>query len=391
MTTLHWFRDDLRLHDNPALTWAASRGEVIACVLDEPTYPGSRPSGSATSWWRERSLSCLAEELASYNVPLYRLNGDARTTIPAFAKSQNVSAVCWNRRYHLSTIDAVLKESLHSQGLEIHSFAAHTLVEPQAVKPYKVYSAFARAARAVLQNTLQPALEVPDLHGPGAVAWEEASAPAWAASLAKHWTPGEEAARKTLAELDLSDYDKGRDFAWHRLYHVPDLATEPVREKFRNFDWYWDDGGIDTSGKDPRPHPLPELQAWRTGETGIPLVDAGMRELWQTGYMHNRVRMVVGSFLTKNLGIHWRHGEEWFWDTLVDADPASNPFNWQWVAGCGDDASPFFRIFNPQLQASKFDPGGTYMRQWAPPLSPPPIVDLKQSRQAALDAYQEIR
>ncbi|HCG2965431.1 cryptochrome/photolyase family protein [Corynebacterium striatum] len=437
MTTLHWFRDDLRLHDNPALTWAASRGEVIACVLDEPTYPGSRPSGSATSWWRERSLSCLAEELASYNVPLYRLNGDARTTIPAFAKSQNVSAVCWNRRYHLSTIDAVLKESLHSQGLEIHSFAAHTLVEPQAVKPYKVYSAFARAARAVLQNTLQPALEVPDLHGPGAVAWEEASAPAWAASLAKHWTPGEKAARKALAELDLSDYDKGRDFparpatsrlsphlrwgevsarevwqfasalptdassfhsellwrdfAWHRLYHVPDLATEPVREKFRNFDWYWDDGGIDTSGKDPRPHPLPELQAWRTGETGIPLVDAGMRELWQTGYMHNRVRMVVGSFLTKNLGIHWRHGEEWFWDTLVDADPASNPFNWQWVAGCGDDASPFFRIFNPQLQASKFDPDGTYVRQWAPPLSPPPIVDLKESRQAALDAYQEIR
>ncbi|OFL98538.1 hypothetical protein HMPREF2724_11590 [Corynebacterium sp. HMSC071F07] len=143
MTTLVWFRDDLRLCDNPALTWAASRGEVIACVLDEPAYPRSRPLGSATSWWRERSLSCRAEELASYNVPLYRLNGDARTTIPAFAESQNVSAVCWNRRYHLSTIDAVLKESLHSQGLEIHSFAAHCLVEPQAVKPYKVYSAFA--------------------------------------------------------------------------------------------------------------------------------------------------------------------------------------------------------------------------------------------------------
>lgn len=167
-----------------------------------------------------------------------------------------------------------------------------------------------------------------------------------------------------------------RDFAWHRLYHLPDLATRNVRQKFNRFDWSWND---------------PRLKDWQEGTTGIPLVDAGMRELWHTGYMHNRVRMVVGSFLTKNLGVHWRLGEEWFWDTLVDADAASNPFNWQWVAGCGDDAAPFFRIFNPETQAQRFDPDGAYIRQWAPTLSAPPIVDLRQSRQAALEAYAEIK
>lgn len=167
-----------------------------------------------------------------------------------------------------------------------------------------------------------------------------------------------------------------RDFAWHRLYHLPNLATQNVRENLDRFDWSWDD---------------PRLKDWQAGNTGIPLVDAGMRELWATGYMHNRVRMVVGSFLTKNFGIHWRLGEEWFWDTLVDADAASNPFNWQWVAGCGDDAAPFFRIFNPETQAKRFDPDGAYVRRWEPALSAPPIVDLKESRQAALDAYAEIK
>lgn len=349
MTTLVWFRDDLRLCDNPALTWAASRGEVVACVLDEPAYPGSRPLGSAAAWWRERSLAQLRTRLAEHDIPLLRLDADARTAIPRLAHQIGPDAVLWNRRYHVRDVDAAVKESLTSSGIATHSFAE--LSEPFPDEP-----------------------PLP-----------------WQQRLADYWDPGELAARETVAGLELDHYDRDRDFfarpatsrlsphlrfgeisvrevwqaaselpcdassfgsellwrdfAWHRLYHVPDLATEPVRDKFRDFDWYWDGGGIDTSGKDPRPHPLPELEAWRTGETGIP---------------------------------------------LVDADPASNPFNWQWVAGCGDDASPFFRIFNPQLQASKFDPDGTYVRQWAPPLSPPPIVDLKQSRQAALDAYQEI-
>ena len=221
-----------------------------------------------------------------------------------------------------------------------------------------------------------------------ASAWPKPTEPAWAASLAEHWTPGEAGARERLAQLDLANYAEEpesakfhsellwRDFAWHRLYHLPNLATENVREKFDRFDWSWDD---------------PRLKDWQAGTTGIPLVDAGMRELWATGYMHNRVRMVVGSFLTKNLGIHWRLGEEWFWDTLVDADAASNPFNWQWVAGCGDDAAPFFRIFNPETQAQRFDPKGEYVRRWAPAQSAPPIVDLKELCQAALDAYAEIK
>ncbi|MDY3128283.1 MAG: deoxyribodipyrimidine photo-lyase [Corynebacterium sp.] len=210
-----------------------------------------------------------------------------------------------------------------------------------------------------------------------------------------------------------------RDFAWHRLVARPDLATRAVREVFEeHFEWTEDAHESDRAGFAPLPlTQTPEQRnataldprritdrddllsvqfaAWKSGTTGVPLVDAGMRELWATGTMHNRVRMVVGSFLTKNLLIHWRMGEQWFWDTLVDADPASNPFNWQWVAGCGDDAAPYFRIFNPLTQAEKFDPQGIYRTRWVPesftPLYPPPIVDLKASRQAALAAYQSAR
>ncbi|WP_328588351.1 FAD-binding domain-containing protein [Corynebacterium urinipleomorphum] len=197
-----------------------------------------------------------------------------------------------------------------------------------------------------------------------------------------------------------------RDFAWHRLYYLPEMAEKNVRSQFNEFPWAWSskaDPGASKSAfahmdmepdEDARQH-LDELAAWQKGETGIPLVDAGMRELWATGTMHNRVRMVVGSWLTKNLGIHWRHGEEWFWDTLVDADYASNPFNWQWVAGCGDDAAPYFRIFNPLLQVEKFDPDGLYVNRWVPerhtPLYPEPMVDVKESRKTALAAYNDIR
>lgn len=207
-----------------------------------------------------------------------------------------------------------------------------------------------------------------------------------------------------------------RDFAWHRLFHRPDLATANVRAEFNHFDWLWDSENnvsiTDHDTTDPRTRPLSKkarhqlpvteadqfekaLNAWRAGTTGIPLVNAGMRELWATGHMHNRVRMLVASFLTKNLGIHWRHGEAWFWQTLVDADPASNAFNWQWAAGCGDDASPYFRIFNPEVQAKKFDPDGIYLSRWVPELNSPdypqPLVDLKESRTAALEEYDRIK
>ena len=193
-----------------------------------------------------------------------------------------------------------------------------------------------------------------------------------------------------------------RDFAWHRLYALENMQNTNVREIFNRFGWAWEATEISrlTDGRHPlKPTGDDEFHqsfaAWRAGRTGIPLVDAGMRELWATGSMHNRSRMVVASFLTKNLQIHWRHGEEWFWETLVDADPASNSFNWQWAAGSGDDASPYFRIFNPETQAIKFDPDSEYIRRWVPeygtPVYPEPIVDLKESRREALDAYEAIK
>ncbi|MGP5497016.1 cryptochrome/photolyase family protein [Corynebacterium flavescens] len=433
MTSLMWFRDDLRLHDNAALSWCAARGPLIALFIDEPVYRGTRALGGAAEWWRERSLHALAAQLAASGVPLLRRSGEPTAVledlIEELAPTATIEAVAWTRRYHgpLRKVDSEIKAHLRKKGLEVSSHPGHTLVEPwevttKAGDPYRVYTPFSKAARDQVRDDTP--LPVPDFEGgfaPEEEPWEKAEEPKWAAKLASHWTPGEEEARHKLSALDLGDYPSGRDFparpatsrlsphlrfgevsvreawasaseqpngetfqsellwrdfAWHRLYYHPDLATVNVRRQFDAFDWEWD---------------APELGAWQRGETGIALVDAGMRELWETGYMHNRVRMVVGSLLTKNLGIHWRRGEEWFWDTLVDADPASNPFNWQWVAGCGDDAAPYFRIFNPETQASKFDPHGEYIAQWAPALSPTPIVDLRESRKAALTAYSDIK
>lgn len=180
-----------------------------------------------------------------------------------------------------------------------------------------------------------------------------------------------------------------RDFCWNLLYHQPDLATTNLRPEYDDFDWSWPQDSA--SGEDHDDLIRQYFIAWSTGETGYGMVDAGMKQLWDTGWMHNRVRMVTASFLIKNLGIHWRVGEEWFWDTLVDADAASNPANWQWVAGCGADASPFFRVFNPELQAKKFDPRGTYVTRFAPLSAAQPIVDLKSSRAAALASYAEMK
>ena len=282
--------------------------------------------------------------------------------------------------------------------------------------------------------------------------------PDWSAGLAEAWTPGEAAGLSALEDFlagPVQDYDDGRDrpakpgtsrlspylrwghvspfqvwhalarvrgkgpgpdvfgteigwreFCWHQLFHNPDLATQNLRPAFDGFPWEYPEGagqtppvlrGVKTeqSPSESRPDDLDPLDAWKAGLTGIPLVDAGQRQLWHMGWMHNRVRMVAASFLIKNLGIHWRVGEEWFWETLVDADPASNPANWQWVAGSGADAAPFFRIFNPATQAKRFDPDSAYISHWVPdaltPAYPEPLVDLKESRRHALDAYESIR
>ena len=440
--SLVWFRDDLRLADNPALRAAADRDEPVigVYVLDEAS-PGVRPLGGAARWWLHHSLSELDERLREKGSVLVLRRGAASDVLPALVGETGAGAVFWNRRYGgpEREIDAGIKDGLRGDGVEVASFAGSLLYEPWTVRtgagtPYGVFTPFWNACRQ-LPAPRAPLPEPRELRGPGRhpasddlAEWELLpTSPDWAGGLRERWEPGERAAKARLREFladDAADYDRARDepaagatsllsprlrwgeispyevwhaavssdapvggflselgwreFAWHTLFHFPDLATKNLRSAFDAFPW-------------PRLRPT-MLRAWQRGETGIPLVDAGMRELWVSGYMHNRVRMVTASFLIKNLLIDWRHGEEWFWDTLVDADAANNPFNWQWVAGSGADAAPYFRIFNPELQAKKFDPDGRYVREWAPGATArPPIVDLAASRKAALAAYDAVK
>ena len=432
-----WLRDDLRLADNPALTAAAERGEpvVLVYVLDEVSA-GIRPLGAASRWWLHHSLATLGPHLV-----LRR--GAAEEVLPALVAETGAGAVFWNRRYGASReIDARLKTRLRDDGLEVQSFQASLLVEPWTLTtgsggPYRVFTPFWKAAREL--HFREP-LPVPEVEWGTAGSddlddWELLPThPDWAPGLREGWTPGEEGAHdqlETFVDERLENYHRRdepavdatsrlsphlrfgeispfqvwerlhghmsaaarknapkflsevgwREFNWSILFHAPELAERNYRPAYDAFPW-----------DDPDPE---ELAAWKEGRTGIPLVDAGMRELWQTGTMHNRVRMVVASFLIKNLLVDWRVGEKWFWDTLVDADEASNPGNWQWVAGSGADAAPYFRVFNPELQRDKFDKGGRYVNRWVPevgtPMYPEPIVDLAETRKQALAAYEHVK
>ncbi|WP_058234291.1 cryptochrome/photolyase family protein [Devriesea agamarum] len=456
MTTIWWIRDDLRLHDNLALS-AAADDEVIAVHLAED-IPGARELGAASRWWLHHSLSALATDLRELGIPLVLAAGNAEQVIPDLVAACDATRITWSRRYHepRRDVDTRVKHSLRGQGIAADSYGGYLLREPWTVMtrestPFRVFSAYARAHRGA--NPLRLPCGLPkNLRGPQNLGkqvagrslhqwlakdiWSESlemrgycpRKPDWSHGLRQTWQPGEAGARQRLRHLDriLDTYADDRDhpyldgtsrlsahlrfgeisphevwhqvhgqgrgpetfrsellwreFAWHRLYHLPHLATQNVRPEFDRYPWS-DDPAV--------------FRAWTRAQTGIPLVDAGMRELWVTGTMHNRVRMVTASFLVKNLQIHWRRGEEWFWDTLVDADEASNPFNWQWVAGSGDDAAPYFRIFNPQRQRERFDPQDLYVRRWLPHLGtddyPDPIVDLASSRREALEAYQNLR
>ena len=452
-TTLVWFRDDLRVTDNPALSWAASRGEVAGVLIDD-TSGGPRPLGRAALWWRERSVASLSTKL-----PMICEQGDPREIIPRLAEELGAEVV-WNRRYDAVDLDAEVKRAVDAR-----TFPGFLLAEPWEINtgagtPYRVFTPFYKAVQQHL--VAHPPQPIPAPALPGGTRLEVPEAPTWAAGLDAHNTPGEDAALARFhefldglangcgydnndlaadatsglsAHLRFGELSPGyvwaettafaeahpaaashawaflrqlvwREFAWHRLYHLPDLAVRNVRSQFDRFEWAWSDNAAPwehaQAFADPAMEPdadaaqhLNQLAQWQRGDTGVPLVDAGMRELWETGTMHNRVRMVAGSWLTKNLGIHWRHGEEWFWDTLVDADAASNPFNWQWVAGSGDDATPYFRIFNPITQQEKFDPSGAYVSRWAPeallPGYPEPMVGVKESRKIALEAYNDIK
>lgn len=477
-SSLFWFRDDLRLADNPALAAAAAHGPVSCLyVLDESQE--RRPLGGASRWWLSRSLAALSQSVSALGGELVLMRGDPAALIPEVAAACGADFVSWSRRYDAAAIelDKALKSRLGAAGARVESRNANLLNEPWEVTtaagtPMKVFTPYWRAARARGEPpapTPAPkrieALPLPPALQKHVVTVEdlalEPTAPDWAGGLREAWTPGEAGARQALGDFldgpvqgygeardrpdkpatsrlsphlrfgEISprqiwhaaqaaahadsrlrgDIDKflseigWREFSYHLLFHNPALATKNYNRRFDAFPWRGDDAA---------------LRAWQRGRTGYPIIDAGMRELWTTGWMHNRVRMIAASFLIKHLLLDWRQGEAWFWDTLVDADPANNPASWQWVAGSGADAAPYFRIFNPVTQGEKFDPKGTYVRRWVPEISeldddtvhqpwkagsarlkaagitldetyPKPIVDLDFGRRRALDALATLK
>ena len=461
-TTIAWLRNDLRIADNPALSAAVRAGDRAIAIYIHETTAGVRRPGAATRWWLHHSLVAFGAALAERGIALIVRTGDATEIIPALVAQHRATAVFWNRRYAAGEreADAAIKARLKQDGIAVESFAANLLVEPWDIatgqgKPYSVFTPFWKTLRDM---PLAAPLRRPDAGKPIKPGKVDADygAPKWSDKLARHWAIGETAAQARLSEFlddQLAHYAEGRDFpgksttsllsphlrfgeisalqvwhaaqaiahadhtrqaavdkflselAWrdfsyHQLYHRANIATVPMQPKYADMAWRQSKA---------------DLAAWQRGMTGMPIVDAGMRELWETGYMQNRVRMLVASLLTKNLLIDWRPGEQWFWDCLVDADIANNPASWQWVAGSGLDAAPYFRIFNPVTQGERFDAGGDYVRRWVPELAalpdkwihqpadaprevlaaagvaidetyPAPIVDLKASRVRALEA-----
>jgi deoxyribodipyrimidine photo-lyase len=428
-----WFRNDLRLADNPALHAAAASKRPLVCIFIDETSSGMRPRGGAARWWLHGSLRALDEALRKHAGRLTLFRGNACAILPELASAIGADTVFWNRRYESSgrAVDSAVETLLKNSDIEVATFNGHLLHEPwtlanKAGKPFRVFTAYwhAALARGAPHAPLAAPREIAFHRMPGHFKLRSLESlkleprPDWAGGLREEWQPGESSGRRLLSRYlasALSHYSTDRDrpdrrgtsrlspylccgnlsvreiwhaahraadsrrpgtarqlgkflaelgwreFNYHILYHHPDLAERNVQSRFDPLRWRVDRRA---------------LRAWQRGLTGYPIVDAGMRELWNTGWMHNRVRMVAASFLVKHLLIDWRTGEKWFWDTLVDADPANNPANWQWVAGSGADAAPYFRVFNPMLQGEKFDPEGEYVRRWVPELAglPPNII-----------------
>lgn len=448
---LLWFRRDLRLHDNPALDWAVrQRAQILPVYIHSPLEEAPWPAGGASRWWLYHSLRRLEESLARKGLQLHYFSGNACEILPQLVRGSHIDALAANRLYepHLAQRDAQLSRHLGSDGVRLELFDSALLLPPAALlnkqgKPYRVFTPFWRMARQQLQHALPPpAPPPPEGQLPAMRQQPEGrrrleqlellDGNPWHDKLHGHWRPGEQAAQQRLEDfLDggLAGYESGRDYParqgssrlsphlhfgevtpaqiYHSLaplMHHADAALGKSIERllselgWREFAHYvlWHFPYTSERSMNPRyrdsfwREDAAALQAWQHGRTGVPLVDAGMRELWETGWMHNRVRMVAASFLTKNLGIHWLHGARWFWDTLVDADLASNSLGWQWVAGTGVDAAPYYRIFNPVRQAERFDPEGAYLQRWGTDLPCQLIVDLAQSRTEALQRYQNL-
>ncbi len=476
--TIVWFRHDLRLDDNPALAAAVARGPIVPVFTWAPEEEAPWEPGAASRWWLHHSLEKLAADLKKAGTPLLIRRGPSLEALRAVAAEYAATHIVWNRRYEPAVVnrDTAIKKALTSDSFDVESFNGGLLYEPVHVatkegKPYQVFTPFWRS----LLTRPEPAEPVPAPRKliaakpvrnaqknlvPGEL--ELLPRIPWDTTMKKTWSPGEAAAKKQLeiflakrlsgygTERDRPDHDGTstlsaylhfgeisprrvwhgvrqaaggrpaatltgdpevflrelgwREFAHHLLYHFPHTTDAPLRADYARFPWAKDPVG---------------LRAWHRGRTGFPMVDAGMRQLWATGWMHNRVRMIVSSFLVKDLRVSWLEGARWFWDTLVDADLAANTLGWQWAAGCGADAAPYFRIFNPTTQGEKFDPHGSYIRTWVPQLSklstddihapaeakertlenaevtlgrdyPEPIVDHAKARKLALDALKKV-
>ncbi len=471
-----WFRNDLRLADNAALRAACSTGDSVICafILDEEEA-GAWLRGGASRWWLHESLASLARSLKDKGSRLVLRRGTSTQELAVLAEQTSATTIHCTRRYEPWAIqqEQDCKAALEKRGIALKRYGGALLVEPENIatksgEPYKVYTPF---WRALSQNYDASRPDLPPRDIPAPSRWPRSEAlgdwnlqptkPDWAKAFPDHWRPGEAGAHDRFA-MFLDQAANGytadrnrpdlvgtsrlsphlahgeisprliwyrvkslmgertsrsdglqtflkelvwREFSYHLLFHFPHFPDMPFREEFADFPWRDD---------------AKALKDWQLGLTGYPIVDAGMRELWTTGWMHNRVRMIVASFLIKDLLIPWQAGERWFWDTLVDADLASNAAGWQWVAGSGADAAPYFRIFNPITQGEKFDPHGTYVRRWVPEIGklpnalvhrpfeadehtlseagirlgdtyPAPIVDHATARKEALKAYEGIK
>jgi deoxyribodipyrimidine photo-lyase len=456
-----WLRQDLRMGDQPALDAAArAHKRVLPLYIWAPDDDGEWAPGAASRWWLHDSLKSLNQAFEVAGSELILRRGEALAELLDVIKLSNASVVYWNALYEPAARnrDEKIIRALKKNGVEVSSFNGSLLSEPASIlnkagTPYLVYGAYWKRFLAEKIGTPLPEVrKLPPLpaspkHLRSLTLADLALKPksAWDSGLKETWRAGENVALKKLASFcddDIGKYAASRDvpscegtsrlsphlhfgeisprqvwaaarknkggdattyckqlvwreFSFYLLHHHPRLATEPLRLEFKDFSWQGS-----TS----------QLKAWQQGQTGYPIVDAGMRELWHTGWMHNRVRMIVASFLVKDLRIHWLKGAKWFWETLVDADLANNTQGWQWTSGCGADASPFFRVFNPVLQGKKFDPAGDYVRRWVPEIAglptstihapwesgiklnyPKPIVDHGLARFAALRAYDDIK
>jgi len=470
-----WLRRDFRLADHPALRYACEHAaSIVLAYIHAPEEDSPWIPGAASRWWLHHSLMAFDKRLGKIGQRLIIRSGPSLATLQSLLHETGATLIVWNRLYEPKCVerDAFIKKALRESGVEARSFNGALLFEPWEIKtqqdtPFKVFTPFWRACSARLDSLTPPEPAPKKIPAPTTAPRSDSLGElqllpkiGWDSEFHTTWEPNEPGAQRRLKRfltaradryktardfpamdgtsrlsphlhfgelsprqvytalkshaIEARAVDGGdaylrelgwREFAHHLLYHFPHTAESPFNPRFTDMQWESNAAG---------------LRAWQQGRTGIPLVDAGMRELWATGYMHNRARMIAASFLTKNLRIPWLEGARWFWDTLVDADLANNSLGWQWVAGCGADAAPYYRIFNPVLQSERFDGDGIYLRRWLPELKtlddkfihtpwaapeaaltaaqlqlgkqyPQPIIDLARTRALALEAYQALR